>query len=97
MAKKSTSKTPSAPAVARAAPLFGTWRPIATAPKNGTPILVLRNEVISHVKWGYGFHKTWKAIGHLEFVDYPSHWMPPPPLPNAKVSQSETKPQDLIP
>lgn len=56
------------------------WRKIVTAPKDGSDILVLENGRVFHVKWGGDVHKTWITMFGVGFVDYPTHWMPVPPL-----------------
>jgi hypothetical protein len=72
-----------------------TWRPIETAPKDGTQILVFGDNEISVAEWrteqyvvGKSKYKTW-VIPHTyqdeqggEYTcDIPTHWMPLPEPP----------------
>lgn len=76
--------------------VFGTmWRPIETAPKDGTTILAIEQPVDEQgnlvrpdymaVNWNT-HHRGWVGMGlHFESFN-PDHWMPvpPPPLPNGE-------------
>ena|SRR5258708_7136939 len=75
------------------------WRDIATAPKDGTPILTFRPD--TH---GAGFspitgidvlcweHDCWFYAGDSIVVDFPTHWQPLPDAPDCGPSrQTEGK------
>ena len=63
------------------------WKPIETAPKDGTPVLVAWSglsfhPVVAHYEgclWG-----TLSAGFGFEPLCAPTHWMPLPPSPEAK-------------
>ena len=64
------------------------WKPIETAPKDGTPILAFKpNERRSGswtaaVYWDDTNHRSgWVFVGGRE-AECPSHWMPLPEPPN---------------
>ena len=60
------------------------WKPINTAPKDGTPILGHANGVMTTVKW-------WNSFGCWELIEcgthanggewWPTDWMPLPEPP----------------
>lgn len=65
------------------------WKPIHTAPKDGTEILVIRKEWWTPVngknRWIYSKIKqaSWNgARFNVEGLD-PSHWMPMPEMPRS--------------
>jgi hypothetical protein len=55
----------------------GSWRPIETAPKDGTEIIILGKwtKDCSRAYWDGGLWQTYSG-GHEE---NPTHWMPLPP------------------
>ena len=68
------------------------WRPIETAPKDGTAILVTDGIDAAVARWGYG--NLWKfepkrwiygesqgEYNVYQEFDSPTHWMPRPELP----------------
>jgi hypothetical protein len=55
------------------------WRPMETAPKDGTEILVSDNDLISTAFWGGGAWQ-WSWDRELDYL-VPLYWMPLPPLP----------------
>lgn len=69
------------------------WRPIETAPKDGTPVLVARNLDdwwgwnVGWATWeGEGYVSGWVSRGFGETpgnlgLAHPTHWMPLPPPP----------------
>jgi len=59
------------------------WKPIASAPRDGTEILVgLHDGSVAVVWWGrYGREIGWTDGDYL--MTWPSHWMPLPPPPKA--------------
>lgn len=71
-----------------------TWRPIETAPKDGTEVVLWLNEfdgaVIGRFDWNsYTYSYTWlDKCGVDEYaIDFnpeitPTHWTPIPPDPN---------------
>jgi hypothetical protein len=61
------------------------WKPIESAPKDGTPILAFGEGIMLVMEW-YGGLEMWQAsnISGWEFdaeLDRPTHWqaLPPPP------------------
>lgn len=80
-----TKKTQEAEAEVASHELFGKWLPIETAPLD-REILLLERGVIHHATHGGNFHRTFKTVGHLGFVDYATHWMPLPSQPNDQSS-----------
>jgi len=76
---------------ARAIMALDGWRDIASAPKDGTTILVWRRvgawSVIGHARWenvcgvaGWISHGFSDCPGNLGLA-FPTHWMPLPPAP----------------
>jgi hypothetical protein len=68
-------------------PLFGTPLDIATAPKDGTRILIcLEHETWTVGSWDYrDDQRCWVDDGYdpMPFILDPTHWMPlPPAVPN---------------
>lgn len=71
------------------------WQPIATAPTDGTEILLwLRGEMYRPVEIGYWLQRKtkkaksgWRSVEHPYFLDgpegfgEPTHWMPLPSPP----------------
>jgi hypothetical protein len=54
------------------------WRPIETAPRDGTSVLIHDGEFAQMVA---EYHKgSWLAL--MEYTYRPTHWMPLPPAPN---------------
>lgn len=58
-------------------------KPIATAPRDGTRILVWDGDVWRPVNWNGAFGGSWHccATGHNGVADYATHWMPMPEPP----------------
>jgi len=57
------------------------WRPISTAPKDGTFILVWFDEAKQHhILWWFADHWRFKGSDIIPVV-YPTHWMPLPQPP----------------
>lgn len=59
-----------------------TWHPIATAPKDGTELLLLRDRRIVSGSWNSGgaLHMPHWMGGIFD----PTHWMPLPPPPEVE-------------
>jgi uncharacterized protein DUF551 len=61
------------------------WQPIETAPKDGTPILVVRGEhnrnTRSRIIVAYWNDKYWSPVGASTSAYTASHWMPLPQPP----------------
>ena len=55
------------------------WKPINTAPKDGTSILIGSNELGVMVAHWNGYY--WDDGDWNSEIDWPTHWMPRPPLP----------------
>jgi len=72
---------------ARSTPAAAEWRPIETAPNDGTPILVwLPVKMLGRHVHSATFGKNIKTIGGVFAFDAtcaPTHWMPSPPAPDA--------------
>jgi len=84
--------------------VFGIWEPIATAPKDGTEILLYcgpaGDPVLAVGHWAKGLNEKYRGIspftdadfkdgwcceyGPRESLDWPTHWMPLPMLPEDK-------------
>ena len=66
--------------------LLGEWLPIATAPRDGTEILVWTGRAVVAAIWMSrdGDYPTWwpSHAGALWSADV-THWLPLPPPPNA--------------
>lgn len=61
-----------------------TWKPIETAPKDGTHVLLFRPE-INFVGYWSGTRRAWIASTHsYPAGPAPTHWMPLPPDPEVK-------------
>lgn len=63
------------------------WRDIASAPKDGTPILMWVSGERRRVVFGWwsGRHDPeypWHTYGEAYRVDIPTHWMPLPTPPS---------------
>jgi hypothetical protein len=62
------------------------WRPIETAPKDGTDILVYCGPASDPI-WGIACwdEGAWRLWNDAEWRrhDWPTHWMPLPPLPES--------------
>lgn len=57
------------------------WKPIDTAPKNSSAILVLRHRfIVMHVRWCKTL-EGWQSTTNGEVVHDPSHWANAPILP----------------
>jgi hypothetical protein len=64
------------------------WRPIETAPKDGTRILVWREAVVPGAPYCdvTAWPKNWTGLWPTAYMHYadghePTHWQPLPPLP----------------
>jgi hypothetical protein len=67
------------------------WRPLETAPKDGTPVLVFREDAgvftahyaaaVDFVKDGDCEPQWWTIDGQDLMADLPTHWMPLPEPP----------------
>lgn len=55
-----------------------TPRPITTAPKDGTRLLVFTDELWD-VGWWSTFRECWISVDFYEI--FPTHWLPVPPSP----------------
>lgn len=71
---------------------LGAWRPIETAPRDGTEVLVCRVYEHGHAEYAvahnYGDGNGWRDMGDLGWAgmihdedNQPSHWMPLPAPP----------------
>lgn len=56
------------------------WRPIETAPKDGTGLLVYSDERIISAMWSVGADDWVEVVHGYTFYD-PTHWMPLPEPP----------------
>lgn len=65
------------------------WQPIATAPKDGTTILILAEQDVSVVRW----HSDWVCYadgvpaeydGEITTAFRPTHWVPLPAPPETR-------------
>jgi hypothetical protein len=63
------------------------WRPIATAPQEGSPILGYKDGIMATVRW-LTREKYWTLCVPGSFILYhdwdPKFWMPLPPPPRLK-------------
>lgn len=59
------------------------WQPIATAPKDGTPVIValIRRGRIWRVSDAYWNDLAWYTIEGGKGVSWATHWIPLPPVP----------------
>lgn len=59
------------------------WRPIETAPKDGSMILVCQssNNIISSASWSYIYNHWATYPGPMGFITEVTHWMPLPQPP----------------
>jgi len=66
------------------------WKPIETAPKNGSHILLFRPEIQFTGYWG-GANSGWRinAPGLPSLWPVPTHWMPLPLNPERPASAGE--------
>jgi len=75
------------------------WQPIETAPKDGSPILVVANEVVQYIivaDYGSGWHSLADDEGIEDFN--PTHWMPIPAAPIAVAEQTKQLAQiEIVP
>jgi hypothetical protein len=56
------------------------WRPIESAPKDGTPVLTLRHGTLQGVaEWNQGI---WRMVHGPDIVGV-THWLPLPPPPSS--------------
>lgn len=72
------------------------WQPIATAPKDGTHVLVGIAGLDRSTGEAYhanGAWFTWDSATHTRtvYTTPPTHWLPLPPAPTAARAQEETK------
>lgn len=65
----------------------GAWRPIETAPKDGTPILVCRHNGVFHdyyvVWWSSDLQYPWQSDANRYVEDLFDAWQPLPTPPEA--------------
>lgn len=73
------------------------WQPIATAPTDGTPVLVRgrRTHIVNTATYRPDYHATrpwcdWD--GNDPLPDEPTHWMPIPPAPPVSETLREMTP-----
>lgn len=63
------------------------WRPIETAPKDGSYVLLFIEKTTAQVfsgRWdNHPDCKCWVAGGYMRRQTKPTHWMPLPETPNA--------------
>ena len=64
--------------------LGGGWRPIETAPKDNSEVLVFTNNATMYVAYWYTTAKEWRQQGH-KLESTPTHWMPLPAKPKEQV------------
>jgi hypothetical protein len=66
------------------------WEPIATAPKDGTYILVFEypSKPLDTLYWS-DFDQEWRN-GYNNHPAYPTHWMPLPEPPGAVCAEDRT-------
>lgn len=59
------------------------WQPISTAPKDGTEIIVFRNDAGVFCAFFHEETECWFSADGLDDItdDMPTHWMPLPPPP----------------
>jgi hypothetical protein len=69
---------------------MGEWQPIATAPKDGTEIILTDGDSVASGYWGptyFGSDYAWIVWSHrsehqpVALDEDPTHWMPLPELP----------------
>lgn len=67
------------------------WRPIASAPKDGTRVLLYRPNWAEHtvVAWYHALGSEWAAVNGFDVAGEPTHWMPLPPAPPATEGDSK--------
>lgn len=69
-------------------PQFGEWQPIASAPKDGTAVLLWTTDIIGANgracvgRWG-AYNGAWWDVGMEYTLNHPTHWMPLPPSPSS--------------
>lgn len=72
------------------------WRPIETAPKDGTAILAAHADyddgIMDCVLWSSGRWETMEGYGYMDGRF--SHWMPLPPAPDASQDQGSSADAD---
>ena len=74
------------------------WKPIETAPKDGTLVLVWDSTDYAYTAYYSRSRRTWVNEQRSDLPEYgpkywhPTHWMPIPPPPT--VNQSLTVPMD---
>ena len=66
------------------------WKPIETAPKDGTHVLVMTKDRIVQIAYCGDGEFWWRAFEHGQIYPQPTHWMPLPDPPKLKVPR-ETK------
>lgn len=64
------------------------WRPIETAPKDGTPVILYVDDICIEGYWGVVDYDEinrplcfWTYAGNAELYENPTHWMPLPAGP----------------
>jgi len=61
------------------------WRPIESAPKDGTNVLGgyvgPDGNSVGEMFWWEGWWRTWDGTLHARTIYYPTHWRPLPPPP----------------
>ena len=69
------------------------WRPIETAPRDGTKVLLCEADQPTEIVLGWWLQNAWRDYGDIGcggFDDYnPTHWMPLPEPPSDDVAVTD--------
>lgn len=70
------------------------WKPIESAPKDGTWFLAyglgpLPCQVMQWAEYDGDGRLTWRDYNGFEYMEGPTHWMPLPDPPETAASQSQ--------